>query len=237
MHEPNKTLANLPASRVLSNGTVYPMNLKQVCDGEATCPGEGCPHEVPVEHPSVAETMAEDALKPKDKPLTEPQFRALRRAFFTVRHLVLPDCGHKLDQINQPKLNCEFCWWAFFSSHGELVQVTDRAFQEQGSDFLDKMRGIRYRKMFIRYMSTLARLQKEAAEIKAKSCDVCHGEKNGVPGNGQIVDGMLLCDYCHAERMKNGSNKRSESEVRGNQQSGNEDGREIRTDGDVPVSG
>lgn len=27
-------------------------------------------------------------------------------------------------------------------------------------------------------------------------CEECHGEKGGVPGNENIVDGRVLCDYC-----------------------------------------
>jgi hypothetical protein len=111
-------------------------------------------------HKSLAETLAEDCTAPV-KPLTELQFRQLRRAYFTVRHDTVATCGHKIDRLNEPKNNCEYCWWAFFGSHGELVQTADKAFQEQGQNFLDKMRGQKFRKMFLRYMSTLARFQKE----------------------------------------------------------------------------
>jgi hypothetical protein len=94
--------------------------------------------------------------------LTELQFRELRGKYFTVRHYRVKPCNHLLDQINEPTFrNCENCWFTFFSSHGELVQVTDKAMQEQGAPFLDKMRGCTYRKMFCRYMSTLARLKRE----------------------------------------------------------------------------
>ena len=29
-------------------------------------------------------------------------------------------------------------------------------------------------------------------------CEVCHGRNGGVPGNENIVDGVVMCDYCHA---------------------------------------
>ena len=32
-------------------------------------------------------------------------------------------------------------------------------------------------------------------------CEVCHGTKGGVPGNENIVDGKVICDYCHAEHL------------------------------------
>lgn len=30
-------------------------------------------------------------------------------------------------------------------------------------------------------------------------CQVCHGRNGGVAGNENIVDGVVMCDYCHAE--------------------------------------
>jgi hypothetical protein len=52
----------------------------------------------------------------------------------------------------------------FFNSHGQLVEVTDKAFQEQGRRFLVKMRGEKYARQFTRFMSTIARLKKESDE-------------------------------------------------------------------------
>lgn len=33
------------------------------------------------------------------------------------------------------------------------------------------------------------------------ACSVCHGSKGGVPGNENIIEGVTMCDYCHAEHM------------------------------------
>jgi hypothetical protein len=99
------------------------------------------------------------------KPLTEAQFRKLRGLYFTVRHHRVQPCGHLLDQINEPTFrNCEACWFCFFNSHGQLVEVTDKAIQEQGFRFLDKMRGRKYRKMFCRFMNTVMRAKRESDE-------------------------------------------------------------------------
>ncbi len=99
------------------------------------------------------------------KQLSEAQLRQLRNLYFTVRHHRVQPCGHLLDQINEPTFrNCEACWFCFFNSHGQLVEVTDKAFQEQGRDFLVKMRGERYAKMFTRFMSTVARMKRESDE-------------------------------------------------------------------------
>jgi hypothetical protein len=36
------------------------------------------------------------------------------------------------------------------------------------------------------------------------NCSRCKGERGGVRGNENWVDGVLLCDYCHADQMKPG---------------------------------
>ena len=33
------------------------------------------------------------------------------------------------------------------------------------------------------------------------ACSACSGQRGGVPGNENIVNGCMLCDYCHAEVM------------------------------------
>jgi hypothetical protein len=33
-------------------------------------------------------------------------------------------------------------------------------------------------------------------------CQVCGGRRGGVPGNENVVDGKLVCDYCEASRIK-----------------------------------
>lgn len=33
------------------------------------------------------------------------------------------------------------------------------------------------------------------------NCQRCHGISGGVPGNENIIDGEVLCDYCHAKIM------------------------------------
>lgn len=31
------------------------------------------------------------------------------------------------------------------------------------------------------------------------NCEVCRGEKGGTPGNENIINGWIACDYCHAD--------------------------------------
>jgi hypothetical protein len=122
-----------------------------------------------VEDVSVQEEISARLNKESQKPLTERQFRELRGKYFTIRHPRVKPCNHHLDQINEPTFrNCESCWFMFFNSHGPLVEVTDKAFQEQGPAFLDKMRGIKYRKAFTSFMSTVARMKRENDEQQSR---------------------------------------------------------------------
>jgi hypothetical protein len=41
--------------------------------------------------------------------------------------------------------------------------------------------------------------QQEQSGEDYKTCDICNGAKGGVPGNGNIIDGRVVCDYCHAD--------------------------------------
>lgn len=121
-------------------------------------------------------------------PMTLREFKKLRAKYFTVKHQRMEPCGHRLDAMNEPRNNCEYCWFAFFQTHGELVQTTDRAIQEQGTDFVDKMRGIKYRKMFLRFMSTMAMFQKEIERAKENEQAGQDQSGSGVgEGTGQAV--------------------------------------------------
>lgn len=34
------------------------------------------------------------------------------------------------------------------------------------------------------------------------ACEACHGERRGVPGNENRIDGQVLCDDCSADRLR-----------------------------------
>ncbi|KKN71258.1 hypothetical protein LCGC14_0423010 [marine sediment metagenome] len=40
-----------------------------------------------------------------------------------------------------------------------------------------------------------------AVRKQLDNCEVCKGVKGGVRGNENIIDGVVMCDYCHAEQM------------------------------------
>jgi hypothetical protein len=37
---------------------------------------------------------------------------------------------------------------------------------------------------------------------KAILCEVCGETRGGAIGNGQVVDGVVMCDMCHADYMR-----------------------------------
>ncbi len=100
--------------------------------------------------------------------LTETLMRTLRRKYFTVRHPQLEQCGHKLDMIAQPKNNCEICWWHFYNTHPQLVEVADQFFRTHGKNAMVSMRGVKFVKNFLRYMATVIHLMKEEGRLPSE---------------------------------------------------------------------
>jgi hypothetical protein len=126
----------------------------------------------------------------QQQPLTEALLRKLRAKYFTVRHQRLEQCGHKFDEINQPRhANCENCWFQWFNTHPKLVEVTDQFLRTEGATALIGMRGEKYLKMFRRYMSTVIRLMKEEGRLNGVNSDgrvgstLVSGEEVGTDGN------------------------------------------------------
>jgi hypothetical protein len=33
-------------------------------------------------------------------------------------------------------------------------------------------------------------------------CQVCYGFRGGVPGNENVIEGIIVCDYCHATILR-----------------------------------
>jgi len=99
--------------------------------------------------------------------ITRGEYKEDRRLHFTVRHNRLPSCGHKFDPNGEPRhRNCEMCWFAFFQVHGELTQGLDELFAQHGEKGLLQVRGKKFVKNFLRFMSTLAQWKKTADTSK-----------------------------------------------------------------------
>jgi predicted CXXCH cytochrome family protein len=37
--------------------------------------------------------------------------------------------------------------------------------------------------------------------VRPDECSRCHGNRGGIRGNENIVDGVILCDYCHSDDL------------------------------------
>lgn len=116
---------------------------------------------------TVAEQLSQDVMR-SQQPITEHQFKQLRREHFTVRHDRVQPCDHRFDRITEPRTNCSTCWYAFFDTHENLVTSVDRAYREQGKKFVEKLRGNKFRVFFEKFMSTKFQLEQKLEQEKLK---------------------------------------------------------------------
>ena len=163
--------SDLPASTVLACGPTFTENLKAVEPDSVQEPTGTAetPAAEPVGPPKGYEGVPPELWPNKDgnpPVITERLLKSLRGKYFTVRHVPLSDCGHKLDMINEPRhRNCENCWWNFFNTHPQLVEVADQFFRTQGKKPMIGMRGECFVKMFLRYMATVINFMKQEGRI------------------------------------------------------------------------
>jgi len=97
----------------------------------------------------------------KPLPINERTLRLIRGKTFTVRHILLEDCQHKMDMQNQPKTGCENCWYQWLNHHGTLVQTAHEFYQQYGKERLVSLRGKVFVTMWLRFMSTIAHMLEE----------------------------------------------------------------------------
>ena len=125
-----------------------------VIDAESGLPTEAEVPESPVSEPPNAVITPEGVqeLPPwligsdgKPLPINERTLRLIRGKTFTVRHILLT-CGHKMDLQNEPRTNCETCWWEWLNNHSTLVQTAHEFYQQYGKERLVAMRGSEVRK-------------------------------------------------------------------------------------------
>ncbi len=90
-----------------------------------------------------------------------PATSALRGKFFTVVHGAVESCGHLLGLNDEPTFrNCEHCWFAYFSSHADLVSMTGKIMATDGGrDSVVRIKGTKFVQMFLRFVKTLERLK------------------------------------------------------------------------------
>ena len=117
--------------------------------------------------------------------ITPELIRQLRGKYFTVKHVRLTDCGHLLDMVNQPKNNCETCWFNWFNSHAKLIEVADEFYRTHGKQPMIAMRGVKFVKNFLRFMATVHHFMQ--LEKLAKEQNVTNNQEGPTLGDGTLV--------------------------------------------------
>ena len=119
------------------------------------------------EHTAVSITEPTTIIADERPKLTDTEIRRLRRQFITVIYPRVAACGHKYIAEEQPRKNCPDCWFTFFQNHGELVQTTDELFNTDGGlELIKTLRGGKFLKMFLRFMSTIAHIKKNEENMQ-----------------------------------------------------------------------
>jgi hypothetical protein len=104
----------------------------------------------------------------KPLPINERTLRLIRGKTFTVRHILLEDCQHKMDMQNQPRNHCQNCWYQWLNHHGTLVQTAHEFYQQYGKERLVSLRGKVFVTMWLRFMSTIAHMIEEQKAQEAE---------------------------------------------------------------------
>lgn len=116
---------------------------------------------------NLPEFYTTDAKTGEIKAITRAEFKKWRHDNVTVRYQKVPMCGHKfIPQVEPRHKSCEACWFAFFNVHGELTQAVEEAYQKQGAALIVKLKGNRFKNMFLKFMGTVAAL-KAASDARA----------------------------------------------------------------------
>ena len=158
----------------------------------------------------IAAEAAKSLATAEHDPIVPPQmtrqvWKQMMRMHFTVRRGTAPGCGHKLSSINvpnekgentlfitsDPRKNCDSCWFTYFNTNGQMTNIADECFREAGRDVLERSRGKRFVKYFLRFMSTIARFQREAAEKAAANGVEINSTEDGSGGGSPATDSSI----------------------------------------------
>lgn len=124
-------------------------------------------------------TVVEDLTQPK-KPISPAEYKKLMGVYFTQRYSRVEHCNHTFHPENEPRTNCQYCWFAYFQIHGETTQTADECFQKDGKAMLVRVRGERFTKNFLRFMATLAYMKENKI----------NGFERGLEGNSGDREGL-----------------------------------------------
>jgi hypothetical protein len=107
-------------------------------------------------------TLEVQGLQVKGPELTPGDLKKVRKMYVTIQHPRVAACLHELDLSIFPRhRNCEHCVFAWFNSHGELVQQLDEMHNLGKDDEIIQLQGIKFYKRFRQFMSTIARFKEE----------------------------------------------------------------------------
>ena len=110
--------------------------------------------------------------------MTRKVWKEMMRIHFTVRRPIVKSCGHKINITSDPRNNCPDCWFAYFSNNKPMTEIADDCFRNAGRDILERSRGKKFTRMFLRFMATVVRFQKESEEKKTNEENVDSGRSD-----------------------------------------------------------
>lgn len=89
-------------------------------------------------------------------------------------------------------------WWAMVEAQQELLKqpIPDK---EIVLHFVGSGASTSVTAGQIRKMLDAIYLCKDGKSPPGDDCEICHGSKGGVHGNENVIDGKVVCDYCHAD--------------------------------------
>ena len=99
----------------------------------------------------------------KPKPLTRKQIGELRRRYITVTHGTVRACDHKFNPKAQPKLNCVYCWDAYFMTAVDTAAIHDDL-MKGGKKQLVKVYGSVFTKQFGRFLTEQMQAEQETSD-------------------------------------------------------------------------
>jgi hypothetical protein len=136
--------------------------------------------------------VAEESVKPTPEGIEKVpglrDYKNMMRQFFTVRRQTVKDCGHKYNEMSEPRTNCHVCWFAWLNAHGDMIKICDELFTKPGGEAaLVQVKGRKFVQNFKKFMSTLARWKAEEAikkglnEQRDSSSAIVGAEEQGQP--------------------------------------------------------
>jgi len=71
--------------------------------------------------------------------------------------------------------------------------------QNMIQDKIHLLRNVNPDPEFRKTLTGVTKILEELWAMQIDECEICSGEKGGVLGNENVIDGIKACDYCHAE--------------------------------------